>query len=236
MPNWQGSQPQRKKSRKKLWITLAIIFVLLVIIGAINSGNTNSGNQAVATPTQATQQQAQNQPTQVPTTPTPTPKPKPSFATFGDGTFVVGKDIKAGTYRTRAASPGCYYARLKGFGGTVDDILANDNTDAPAIVTIAASDQGFQSTNCGTWTKDLSQLTSSKTKFDDGMYFVGTDIKPGTYKSSGQTGCYYARLAGFSGGLDDIISNNNTDSAAIVTIAASDKGFESKDCGTWAKM
>jgi hypothetical protein len=68
------------------------------------------------------------------------------------------------------------------------------------------------------------------------MYFVSTDIEPGTYKSSGQTGCYYARLAGFSGGLDDIIANNNTDSAAIVTIDAGDKGFESKGCGTWTKM
>jgi hypothetical protein len=148
----------------------------------------------------------------------------------------VGKDIQPGTYRTRSGSPGCYYARLKGFSGSFGDILSNNNTDDPAIVTIAASDKGFQSTGCDTWTKDLSQITSSKTSFPDGMYFVKTDITPGTYKSSGQTGCYYARLAGFSGGIDDIIANNNTDTPAIVTISAGDKGFESKSCGTWTKV
>jgi hypothetical protein len=233
---WQGGPPpqQPRKSRKKLWITLGIIFAVLVVISAISNAAGNSGTSSTAQPTQAaTSQQAQSQPTQA-TTPTPTPKP--SFATFGDGTWQVGKDIKPGTYRTRQGSPGCYYARLKGFGGAVNDILANDNTDSPAIVTIAASDKGFQSNNCGTWTKDLSQITNSKTRFDDGMYFVGTDITSGTYKSSGQTGCYYARLAGFSGGLDDTIANNNTDSPAIVTISTSDKGFLSKGCGTWTKM
>ncbi|HEY7832295.1 MAG TPA: hypothetical protein VIG30_01905 [Ktedonobacterales bacterium] len=160
----------------------------------------------------------------------------PSYAHFGDGTFQVGKDIQPGTYRTRVGSPGCYYARLKGFGGTVDDIIANDNTDAPAVVLIAATDKGFQSQNCGTWTQDLSQITASKTTFGDGIYIVGTDITPGTYKNSGDQGCYYARLSGFGGTVDDIVSNNNTDAVAIVTIAASDKGFQSARCGTWTKQ
>jgi hypothetical protein len=138
--------------------------------------------------------------------------------------------------KTYPGSPGCYYARLKGFGGTLDDILANNNTDNPAIVTILRSDKGFESQNCGTWTSDLSQITTSKTTFDDGMYIVGTDIQPGTYKSIGASGCYYARLSGFTGTFDSIIANNNTDAPAIITIAASDKGFESTRCGTWTKL
>jgi hypothetical protein len=225
-----------------VWIVglFLVLFVGSAAISGVVQGIQESSLPTPAATSQSTQAQSQptqaNKPTQPPVTPTPTPKPTPSFATFGDGTFVVGKDIKAGTYRTRRGSPGCYFARLKGFGGTVGDILSNDNTDDPAIVTIAASDKGFQSNGCGTWTKDLSRITKSKTSWPDGMYFVGTDIEPGTYKSNGQTGCYYARLAGFSGGLDDIIANNNTDSTAIVTIDAGDKGFESKGCGTWTKM
>jgi hypothetical protein len=206
-----------------------ILFMLFVLIAALlacgestSTDNTNSGS--ASTPA-ASAQTPQSQPT--------TTKAYPHF---GDGTFVVGKDIQPGTYRTRVASPGCYYARLKGFGGTVDDILANGNTDFPAIVTIAATDKGFQSEGCGTWTKDLSAITTSKTSFGDGMYIVGTDIQPGTYKSSGQQGCYYARLSGFSGSTDDIIANDNTDAPAIVTIAATDKGFQSENCGTWKKM
>ena len=122
---------------------------------------------------------------------------------------------------------------VKGFGGSVDDIVANSNTDDPAIVTILPTDKGFESQNCGTWTKDLSRITTSMTTFADGMYIVGVDIKPGTYKSSGNQGCYYARLSDFTGSSDSIIANNNTDNPAIVTISASDKGFQSTRCGTW---
>lgn len=149
---------------------------------------------------------------------------------------MVGKDIQPGTYRTRADSPGCYYARLKGFSGSVDDIIANDTTDAPAVVTIAASDKGFESQSCGTWTKDLSRITSSKTSFDDGIFIVGTDIEPGTYRNSGGSSCYFARPSGFGGTIDEILANNNVTAPTIVTIAASDKGFESRGCGTWTKQ
>jgi hypothetical protein len=160
----------------------------------------------------------------------------PAFAQFGDGSWQVGTDIKAGTYRTRVASPGCYWARLAGFSGSLSDILANENTDFPSVVTIAATDKGFKSDGCGTWTGDLSAITESKTAFTDGVYFVGTDITAGTYKSSGQAGCYWARLKGFSGSLNDILANDNTDTPAIVAIAASDKGFKSDGCGSWTKQ
>ena len=166
----------------------------------------------------------------------PTTTPNPKFAQFGDGIHSVGTEIKSGTYRTRSGSSGCYFARLKGFGGTLEEVIANENTDAPAVVTIAATDKGFESTRCGTWTQDLSAITTSPTSFGDGDYIVGTDITAGTYRSSGNPGCYYARLRGFSHTLDDVISNANTDAAAIVTIAASDKGFEATRCATWTKV
>src|SRR5262245_15428704 len=68
-----------------------------------------------------------------------------AFPNFTDGMYEVGVDIQPGTYRTRVASPGCYYARLSGFGGEVGDILANNLTDYPAIVEIKPSDKGFES-------------------------------------------------------------------------------------------
>lgn len=214
---------------------VAVCVVCSICVGVIQgiSGNSssagssntsNGGSSATHTPAGPTATNA------------PTATPKPSFATFGDGTYQVGKDIKPGTYRTREGSSGCYYARLKGFSGSLDDIIANNNTDSPAIVTISASDKGFESQNCDTWTTDLSQITQSKTSFDDGIFFVGTDITPGTYRNTGQTGCYWARLSNFSGGLYSIIANDNVDTATIVTIRSSDKGFESNGCGTWTKQ
>lgn len=171
-----------------------------------------------------------------PAEPEPEPEQKTAASSFGNGTFVVGTDIQPGTYRTRTSSYGCYYARLSGFSGSFSEIIANANTNAPAVITISASDKGFESTRCGTWTQDLSAITSSQTSFGDGMYIVGTDIEPGTYKSSGSDGCYYARLSGFSGSSGSILANNNTDTPAIVTIASSDKGFEATRCGTWTKV
>jgi hypothetical protein len=76
----------------------------------------------------------------------------------------VGTDIQPGTYRTRSASSGCYWERLSGFGGSMGEILANENTDGPAVVTIASSDKGFKSQGCGTWTTVQSSRCGTWTK------------------------------------------------------------------------
>jgi hypothetical protein len=223
---------------------VGLFWLVLLVVSAGSGGNVTStatSNQPAAsssaraaTPSAA----AATQPTTTPAPaaslkPSPTPVPKPQFATFQDGTFVVGKDIQPGTYRTRNGSSGCYFARLKGFGGSVDDILANENTDAPAVVTITPTDKGFDSSRCGTWTSDLSAITESRISFTDGDLIVGTDIQPGTYRSTGQSGCYWARLQSFGHTTDDVLANDNTDNPAVVTIAPTDKGFEATRCGTW---
>ena len=66
--------------------------------------------------------------------------------------------------------------------------------------------------------------------FEDGMFEVGKDIQPGTYQASGNL-CYWARLNNASGELDGIIANGN--GPTIVTIKASDKYFQSQNCGGW---
>jgi hypothetical protein len=225
-----------------MWAALLVALVLCSVgygVGQGAGGNSTatSGSTPVAQAPTATAAPTRPQGTPTPTpTPKPTPTPTPTVPHFGDGTYQVGKDIKPGTYRTRAGSSGCYYERLSGFGGSTDEIIANNLTDAPAIVTIAPTDKGFTSERCGTWTQDLSQITQSKTTFTDGMYIVGTDITPGTYKSTGGDGCYYARLRGFGNTVDDVIINNLIDTPTIVTISASDKGFETHRCGTWTKQ
>lgn len=69
---------------------------------------------------------------------------------FGDGTWIVGKEVIAGTY----AAPGgdtCYWARLSGFSGESDDIIVNDAGSQRPIVTIAPTDTGFLTNGCGVW-------------------------------------------------------------------------------------
>lgn len=173
--------------------------------------------------------------------PTATPEPEVLPATrdsdyFGDGTWVVGSDIKAGTYRSSQTGNSCYWQRLSGFSGELDDIIANGVTDAIWVVEIASTDAGFSTERCGTWTEATSATTSSLTSpFGDGMFLVGMDISPGTWKSPGGDYCYWARLSGFSGDLNHIKANGVGGSNNILTIEPADKGFESTNCGTWTK-
>jgi hypothetical protein len=64
---------------------------------------------------------------------------------------------------------------------------------------------------------------------------VGTDIQPGLWRSTGGTSCYWARLSGFGGTLDEVIANANTGASGTVQISATDKGFTSSQCGAWKK-
>lgn len=155
---------------------------------------------------------------------------------FEDGTLLVGADIQPGIYRTANDSGSCYYSRLSGVGGELDDIIANDNPDGPTIVEILESDEAFKSERCGKWTMDPGTGGENATTFGAGTYWVGRDIQPGRYRNEGGGACYYARLANFRGDLDAIIANDNTEGQAIVDIAASDAGFTSARCGTWSKV
>jgi hypothetical protein len=67
----------------------------------------------------------------------------------------------------------------------------------------------------------------------DGTYVVGVDIQPGVYRSQGGSGCYWKRLSGLSGALDDIIANNFGSGPQVVQIASTDVAFSTSDCSTW---
>jgi len=70
----------------------------------------------------------------------------------GDGTFLVGKDIKPGTYRTTGGTDGgdCYWKRSRDASGT--DTIANYINKGPTVVNILSSDVAFISQGCAAWT------------------------------------------------------------------------------------
>lgn len=71
---------------------------------------------------------------------------------FGDGTFLVGEDVAAGRYVS--SGPGsCTWARLSGFGGMADQVIASATGPGPQEVTIRASDKGFSSSGCEGWVR-----------------------------------------------------------------------------------
>jgi len=155
-----AGEPQKRRAWKT-WHVVAIGITAFIIGAAVGAGGSKKGSDTAApattratpAPTLARTTLAPTTvvpTTVVPTTAAPTTVPGPK-TTFGDGEYRVGSDIAAGTYRASGTGE-CYWARLKGFSGDLDDILAN-NAGRPGIVTIAASDAGFKTEGCGTWSK-----------------------------------------------------------------------------------
>jgi hypothetical protein len=79
-------------------------------------------------------------------------------STLSPGTWLVGSQVSAGTYRTAAVS-GCYWERLRDFTGNLNAIIANDFVASAGqqLVAIAGSDVGFSTDDdCGTWSRALA--------------------------------------------------------------------------------
>ncbi|MCG7592450.1 hypothetical protein [Mycobacterium sp. PSTR-4-N] len=75
----------------------------------------------------------------------------------------------------------------------------------------------------------------------DGMYVVGSDVAPGTYKSAptmenGYPFCTWKRLSDFSGSDESVIAIDNQPGQTFVTIAPTDLAFETQSCQPWVRV
>ncbi|MEV3929484.1 hypothetical protein [Streptomyces sp. NPDC049944] len=81
------------------------------------------------------------------------PKPKgPPTTVEGDGEYLVGEDMKAGTYKTAGPEGGfgCYWERASNASGEFDAIIANGNLDGSGRVSVNQGEV-FKSTRCQEW-------------------------------------------------------------------------------------
>lgn len=165
-------------------------------------------------------------PTNTPLPPTSTPDP--NF--IKQGAYLVGIDIQPGIYRGEVGTDfmdSCYWNRLKDLSGSLDAIIANDNSIGQFYVQISESDYAFE-TACDMYRLDpLPQPPDVfPTTIDPGMYLVGIDIQSGTYKGQAGEGimdsCYWARLSNVAGGMDGILANANANGQFYVEVRASD--------------
>ena len=126
---------------------LRLVILALMLMIAIGCGSTSTENPDG---TQGESQPVAKSPKTATAVP-PTAVPPKLASTIDDGTWVVGDDIQVGTYETSNEDGNCYWARLSGYSGSLDDIVANGIPEGRAIVTIMESDKGFKSDGCGTW-------------------------------------------------------------------------------------
>ncbi|GHA94925.1 hypothetical protein ACIQRS_18840 [Streptomyces termitum] len=169
------------------------------------------------------------------------PEKKKAATIDGDGDFEVGADVKPGLYRsTGNEDAGCYWERSKDAKGELDSILANDNVTGTSYVEVLKTDKLFKSTGCGTWEAvdpKAAGTPGTTLKGDGGMFKVGVDVAPGTYRSTGNkdAGCYWERSKDAAHGINSILANDNATGTAIVRIGAKDGYFKSVGCGDWTK-
>lgn len=136
------------------WALLAAGVVLGLIIG-VPSGFAAKGAQPAETETAtrtrtATEVHApETRLRTVTQVQTVSPTPSTPNAVIFPGTFLINSQIQPGTYQTQ--EPDCYWERLSGTSGDFDDIIANDITNGPGIVSIPAADVAFNS-DCS-WAK-----------------------------------------------------------------------------------
>ena len=163
---------------------------------------------------------------------------------FGDGDYIVGLDVAPGRYFAYAPSEDCHWYRLKDFGGTrrwdygADDAGEWSIPTRIAIVDIAASDGGFISDGCGTWTTTVIPRAAPGEAPADGMWLVGLEIAPGRYRATTPASCGWRRLGAFSGtyGSNSGVTGGHEHRHLIVDISPSDAGFSSTGCSWTADL
>jgi hypothetical protein len=122
---------------------------------------------------------------------------------------------------------------LKDLAGTLDSILANDNAEGQFYVQVSETDQALE-TRCDL--RFLRVLPEIATVFPDkiepGMYLVGIEIQPGTYRGQAGTefsdSCYWQRLRNLSGSFGAIIANDNATGQFYVKVSQTDVALSTR--------
>jgi hypothetical protein len=164
-------QPPKSARGKQVLMYGCVAMVSLGLGSGLGGGGKTDASSASAAPTPSVTVTATATVTAIAAAPAPTvtvtktatvtAKPKAAKAAKvaatvpGDGTYLVGSDMKSGTYKTKGpadGSFGCYWARAKDSSGELNSIIANDNLNGSGVVTVRKGET-FKSSGCQDWVK-----------------------------------------------------------------------------------
>ncbi len=223
------SKSDKPKKRSILKIVL-IVFAAIIVLGII--GSLFSDDDTSTTPNAS--------PTTEPTTLTPAPTAEPAVSptlspteapseaptvapteapvsNYKSGMYKVGTDIPAGEYIVFADNAISGYVEVSSSSsGKIEDIIANENMSYNTIITIK---DGNYLTLSGAYAVPFDEVTELDTT-GEGMFKVGTHIKAGEYKLECTNGisAYYEVSSNSSHNIDSIITNDNFDNNAYITV------------------
>ncbi len=130
----------------------------------------------------------------------------------GNGKWKVGVDVQPGIYYTASSTESCTWTRLSSSGST----RGSSTGDGRRMIYISDSDATIKTSignglgdilqpqlnlygtatqvedddaGCGGWIRYDGTGLKRSTMAGDGMFGVGVDVKKGTYKSTGNSGC-----------------------------------------------
>ncbi|GAB7105733.1 hypothetical protein JCM4814A_40470 [Streptomyces phaeofaciens JCM 4814] len=162
VPPTPGKPTSRRKQRIKYGATAVVALFVGVGIGS-GGGEQAAGDttdaKAGPRPTVTVTATAPGEAAPAPTvTETVTAKPKkaepagPATTFSGEGEYLVGEDVKPGTYKTAGAEGefGCYWERAEDASGEFGSIIANNNLEGPGRVTLNQGEY-FKTNRCEEW-------------------------------------------------------------------------------------
>lgn len=151
-PQQQPPPPPKQKHRWVLWLVCAVLFTGIIVSCAAMFGSDQAKRGEPKAPAATSAKAAAPKASQ-----TKPGVPKLLQTKVGDGTFIVGKDIPAGQYKTAGASEGliafCTWstARNDSFDRVIDFGTANDVTQ-PGLVTLKKG-YYFKTDGCQPWVR-----------------------------------------------------------------------------------
>ncbi|MFD4256305.1 hypothetical protein ACFWR9_01405 [Streptomyces sp. NPDC058534] len=162
----------RPDPRRRTWLRYGAVTVVALFVGVGIGASGDTGGEAKAStdakaaphPTvtvteTAPAAEAEPAPTVTETVketvtakPKKTEEPGPATTFSGDGEYLVGEDIKAGTYKTAGPEGewGCYWERAKDASGEFGSIIANNNLEGTGRVTLNNGEY-FKTNRCQEW-------------------------------------------------------------------------------------
>lgn len=160
--------PGRPPGDRRRWLKYGGVALvsLLIGVGIGTSGASTDDGEATAAGTKASPRptatvtetaEAEPAPTVTETEtvtakPKKTEKPGPATTFPGEGEYLVGEDIKPGTYKTAGPEGdfGCYWERATNASGEFDSIIANNILNGPGRVTLNKGET-FKTNRCQEW-------------------------------------------------------------------------------------
>lgn len=200
-------------------ITGILVIIILATIQSIVGSNKSDTNKVVDKSTTPT------------TTTAPANKPtEPKVKKYSDGTYLVNKDIESGFYRVTLKDSVMkvgYVERAKDVNMELNNIIANILLTGNGYVEILKTDVAVKLQGVEIEPINIKDLKPAiKNEASDGIYLIGYDLSPGTYKvevtdTITKMG-YIERSRSVAMGINDIIANEIQKGPGYVKIEKGD--------------